>query len=107
MSRLLQGSSRLLQVDTSSSLLGASGIFFRDSSKVDINDNQFSTTMQNKRKPLLEVLVMEEIRTLLKRLLKNHIQSLEVKKERGNLLKRRIRKFKSVKSIPKKWRLIL
>jgi hypothetical protein len=42
MSRLLQGSSRLLQVDTSSSLLGASGIFFRDSSKVDINDNQFS-----------------------------------------------------------------
>jgi hypothetical protein len=44
MSMLLQHSSRILQVDTSSSLLGAYGIFFRASSKVEINDNQFSNT---------------------------------------------------------------
>jgi hypothetical protein len=41
MSRLLQGSSRILQVDTSSTDLGASGIFFMDSSKIEINENQF------------------------------------------------------------------
>jgi hypothetical protein len=45
-------------------------------------------TMENKGKPLLEVLVMEETRILLKRLLKNHIQSQEVQKEKGNLLKK-------------------
>jgi hypothetical protein len=42
MSRLLQGSSSLLQVDTSSSLLGDSGIYFMVSSEVEINEKQFS-----------------------------------------------------------------
>jgi hypothetical protein len=45
MSRLLQGSSRILQVDKSSSLLGDSGIFFRDSSEVDINDKKNSNNL--------------------------------------------------------------
>jgi hypothetical protein len=44
---LCQGSSRLLQADTSSSLLGAYVIFFMASSKVDINDNQFSKSFHN------------------------------------------------------------
>jgi hypothetical protein len=34
-------------VDTSSSILGAPGIFFRASSRVDIDDNQFSNNSFN------------------------------------------------------------
>jgi hypothetical protein len=42
---LFQGYSRIIQVDTLSSLLWDYGIFFRASSKVDINDNQFSNNL--------------------------------------------------------------
>jgi hypothetical protein len=39
--KLYQGSFKVLKVDTSYSILRASRIFFTDSSKVDINENQF------------------------------------------------------------------
>jgi hypothetical protein len=63
--------------------------------------------MERKGNILLEVLVMDETRILLKNLLKNHMYFGESQKGKGILWKRTIEGFKNVKLVPKKWRLIL